>query len=88
MSATFEIERHQATASGEPAYGVLLIRMTGWAPFAASACRKARTLARYCAVVGVHGVGSEAPKSSFSTVSGVAQPARSTALAYSASAAA
>src|SRR5215467_592827 len=89
MSATCEIERHQATASLEPAYGDLLIRRTGCAPFAARSCMNASTFARYWAVEAVHGVGIPAPKSSFSTMSGVAQPpVRMTALLYCVSAAA
>src|SRR5262249_2461378 len=89
MSATCETERHQATASLEPEYGDLAIRRTGCAPFAARSCRNASTLARYCAVEAVHGVGIPAPKSSFSTTSGVAQPpVRTTAFAYCVAAAA
>src|SRR6478736_3506833 len=50
------------------------MRRTGCAPFAARACRYANTFARYCAVAADHGVGIVAPKSSFSTTSGVVQP--------------
>src|SRR6476469_3590594 len=89
MSATFATERHQATASEEPPYGDLLIRSTGWAPLAARSCRNASTAARYCAVEALQGVGMPAPKSSFSTMSGVLQPPmRTTALLYRLSAAA
>src|SRR5438067_4962928 len=89
MSATFDTERHHVMASLLPAYGDLLIRSTGCAPFAARSCRYASTFARYCAVEALHGVGIPAPKSSFSTMSGVAHPSvRSTALPYCASAAA
>src|SRR5436305_753163 len=88
MSATFETERHHATASLLPAYGALLMRMTGCAPFAARSCRNASTFARYCAVEAVQGVGRPAPNSSFSTMSGVVQPPmRTTALLYRLSAA-
>ena len=44
------------------------------APSASSAWTSASTLARYCALVALHGVGVCAPKSSFSAISGVAQP--------------
>src|SRR5262252_2415075 len=89
MSATCDTERHHATASGDPAYGDLLIRITGCAPFAARSCRNASTFARYCAVEALQGVGIDAPKSSFSTMSGVVQPPmRMTALLYRLSAAA
>ena len=89
MSATFDTERHHVMASLLPAYGDLLIRSTGCAPFAARSCRYASTFALYCAVEALHGVGIPAPKSSFSTMSGVAHPSvRSTALPYCASAAA
>src|SRR5215471_10370692 len=83
MSATCETERHHAIASLEPEYGDLAIRRTGCAPFAARSCMNASTFARYCAVEAVHGVGIPAPNSSFSTMSGVAQPpVRTTALLY------
>ena len=49
------------------------------APSAFSARSSARTLARYWAVVAVHGVGVCAPKSSFSAISGVLQPVTCTA---------
>ena len=49
--------------------------------------RNASTFARYCAVESLHGVAVAAPKSSFSTMSGVAQPpVRATALPYSSAA--
>src|SRR5215475_4177008 len=84
MSATFATERHQATASLEPANGDLLMRRTGCAPCAARSCRNVSTFARYCAVEAVHGVAVAAPKSSFSTMSGVVQPpVRATARLYS-----
>src|SRR5215471_13834825 len=88
MSATCETELHQATASLEPEYGDLAIRRTGCAPFAARSCRNASTFARYCAVEALQGVGIPAPKSSFSTMSGVVQPPmRRTARSYRLSAA-
>jgi len=44
------------------------------------------TFARYCEVVGVHGVGSCAPKSSFSASNGWSQPEEVTAVSKSLSA--
>src|ERR1700758_2431959 len=74
MSASFETPSHQATASLLPVNGAVLTRRAGWAPCATRSCRKARTFARYWVVEAVHGVGVEAPKSSFRTISGVEQP--------------
>src|SRR4051812_19590700 len=89
MSETFATSRHHVTASLLPANGDLLINRTGCAPFAARSCRNASTFARYCAVNAVHGVGIDAPNSSFSTMRGVAQPpVLTTARWYSSSAAA
>src|SRR5262245_55006221 len=88
MSATFETESHQATASLLAVNGDLLMRRTGCAPSAARSCRNASTFARYWAVEAVHGVEVAEPKSSFSTISGVAHPpVRATAAWYSFSAA-
>src|SRR5690348_15070352 len=74
MSATFATESHHAIASLEAVNGGVLTRRTGWAPLAARSCRKARTFARYCVVVAVHGVDAEAPNSSLTTTSPVEQP--------------
>src|SRR3954447_13012940 len=88
MRETLATARHHAIASLPPAKGDLLISRTGCAPSAARSCRKASTPARYWAVEGLHGVGIDAPNSSFSTTSGVVQPpVRSTARLYSSCAA-
>ena len=58
-------------AASPPVYGGFAIESAVVAPSAFSARRNARTFARYCAVVSVHGVGVCAPKSSFSAISGV-----------------
>ena len=55
------------------------IRSCGWAPRAASPCTSARTLARYRAFRGRHGVARWAPKSSLRAMTGVEQPVTRTA---------
>ena len=54
--------------------GGLAIFTNTLAPRAASCRTSASVFARYCAVVGVQGVGVCAPKSSFSAIHGVLQP--------------
>src|SRR2546425_10090073 len=85
MSAYWAAWRHQSAAS-PPVYGRELKSRNGRAPPAASVLRKASTFARYCAVVAVHGVGTEAPNSSFRAMNGWSQPDDSTARLKSASA--
>src|SRR5215475_2854154 len=83
MSAVFATASHQATASLLPVNGGELTRRTGCAPRSDRSWRKVRMLARYWAVEADHGVGVAAPKSSFSTISGVVQPpVAATAVAY------
>ena len=57
----------------------MAIVTNGLAPRSASRRTSASVLARYCAVVVVHGVGVCAPKSSFSAIQGVVQPVMVTA---------
>ena len=52
---------------------------SGVAPMPARSVRNWRTLARYWALLGVHGVGVWAPASSFSAIVGVWQPVTVTA---------
>ena len=70
--------RHQSAAS-PPVYGGFAIVIAGVAPSLASSWSSNRTFARYCALVVLQGVGVCAPKSSFSAISGVAQPVTCTA---------
>jgi hypothetical protein len=60
-------------------YGGFAIVTPTVAPRARSWRTSRSTFSRYCAVVGVHGVGVCAPKSSFSAIHGVWQPVTETA---------
>jgi hypothetical protein len=59
--------------------GSLETSRIGFAPFAARSRTHWRTFARYCACVGVHGIGTDAPKSSFITIDGVSHSSVATA---------
>src|SRR4051794_14980025 len=78
--------RHQSDAS-PPVNGFDETSRNGRAPREASCATNAATLARYCVVVGVHGVGTDAPNSSFSATSGWSHADHCAAAANSLSAA-
>ena len=77
-SATAATSRHHCAAS-PPVKGSLETRRSGFAPRAASRRTHSSTFWRYRVVVGVQGVGTEAPKSSLIAIQGVAQPVVRTA---------
>src|SRR3954451_6201882 len=80
MLATFDTCSHHAPASPS-VYGGFEISRYGTAPRCASRVRYARTSARYCVFVELHGVTRSAPKSSFSAITGVWQTVEATARA-------
>src|SRR5919108_2690543 len=86
-SATCAAWRHQSAAV-PPVYGADGRSRKGRAPFELSACRSARTFARYWAFDGVHGVVVPGPNSSFRPMIGVWQREASTARLKTRSAAA